>query len=104
MFYRNIYQRLKEWASNPHRKPLILRGARQVGKTTVVEEFSREFDNYIHLNLERPGDARLFTESDTVSEIMQVVSFRQNISIEKGRTLLFIDEIQTEPKAVALLR
>jgi len=104
MFYRDIYQRLKEWMSTPYRKPLILRGARQVGKTTIVEGFSREFDNYIHLNLERPEDARLFTESDTVSEIMQVLSFRQNISIEKGRTLLFIDEIQTEPKAVALLR
>lgn len=104
MIYRNIYLRLKEWASNPQRKPLILRGARQVGKTTIINEFSRDFDNYIHLNLERPEDARLFTESDTVSDIMQVVCFRQNISMEKGRTLLFIDEIQTEPKAVALLR
>lgn len=105
MFYRNILSKLREWASNPDRKPLILRGARQVGKTTAVEEFSREFDNFIHLNLEKIGDARLFTEADTVSEIMEIVSFRQNISVERGgKTLLFIDEIQTTPKAVALLR
>lgn len=104
MFYRNILHKLREWASNPNRKPLILRGARQVGKTTAVEEFSREFDNFIHLNLEKNADARLFTEADTVSEIMEIVSFRQNVSIKEGRTLLFIDEIQTTPKAVALLR
>jgi len=104
MIYRNIYQRLKEWASNPQHKPLILRGARQVGKTTIVDEFSREFDNYIHLNLERPKDARLFSESDSVIDIIQVLCFRQGISMSRGRTLLFIDEIQSEPKAVAMLR
>ncbi len=104
MIYRNIYKQLKQWASNREHKPLILRGARQVGKTTIVDEFSREFDNYIHLNLERPEDALLFSSSDSVSDIMQLLCFRQNISMEKGRTLLFIDEIQTEPKAVALLR
>lgn len=104
MIYRNIYLQLKEWALNPQHKPLILRGARQVGKTTLINEFSQGFDNYIHLNLERPEDARLFTESDSVAEIMQIVCFRQKISLGKGRTLLFIDEIQTEPKAVALLR
>lgn len=104
MFYRSILSKLREWFSNPDRKSLILRGGRQVGKTTAVEEFSREFDNFIHLNLEKIADARLFTEIDTVSEIMEIVSFRQNVSMKRGRTLLFIDEIQTTPKAVALLR
>lgn len=104
MIYRNIYKNLNEWASNPHHKPLILRGARQVGKTTIVEAFSREFDNFIHLNLEKPEDARFFTQADSVVDIMQEICFRQDISMEKGRTLLFIDEIQNEPKAVGLLR
>ena len=73
MIYRNIYKQLKQWASNREHKPLILRGARQVGKTTIVDEFSREFDNYIHLNLERPEDALLFSSSDSVSDIMQLL-------------------------------
>jgi predicted AAA+ superfamily ATPase len=104
MIYRDIYKQLKTWALNEKHKPLILRGARQVGKTTVVDEFSHEFDNYIHLNLERAEDAKLFLENETVNELMQLLCFRQNISMGKGRTLLFIDEIQNVPKAVAMLR
>lgn len=104
MIYRNTYGRLQQWASETKHKPLILRGARQVGKTTLVDEFSHEFDNYIHLNLERSEDAAIFSGNHSATEIIQVLCFRQNISMEKGRTLLFIDEIQNEPKAVALLR
>lgn len=69
MFQREMVGRLQEWAANPSRKPLILRGARQVGKTTLVKEFSHEFDNFISLNLERQSEARIFEQSDSVEEI-----------------------------------
>ena len=53
MFERDIYNQLQKWAERTGRKPLVLRGARQVGKTTLVNEFARNFENYLHLNLER---------------------------------------------------
>ena len=52
MFKRDILFHLERWKVDTHRKPLILRGARQVGKTTVVNEFGKQFDNYLYLNLE----------------------------------------------------
>jgi len=52
LFDRLIIGKLRAWARGPERKPLVLRGARQVGKTSAVEIFAREFDRYIYLNLE----------------------------------------------------
>ncbi len=52
MFYRNNIEKLRDWAKEKDRKPLVLRGARQVGKTTLVEMFANDFDQYIYLNLE----------------------------------------------------
>lgn len=105
MFKRDIYNQLQAWVERTGRKPLVLRGARQVGKTTLVNEFARGFDNYLHLNLEREEDARLFRGmEDNVQEIVKIICFQKNILLREGRTLLFIDEIQNVPKAVALLR
>ena len=59
-FKREIQSRLEEWRQSSRRKPLVLRGARQVGKTTVVNQFGRTFDNYIYLNLEDAEAAALF--------------------------------------------
>lgn len=104
MFQRNIYQQLQEWALRDNRKPLILRGARQVGKTTLINYFGKEFDNYIPLNLERSIEAAIFEQTDSVEEILQICCFQKKIVRKEGRTLLFIDEIQNVPKAVAMLR
>ena len=60
MFRRDILFHLERWKVDTHRKPLILRGARQVGKTTVVNEFGKQFDNYLYLNLEKREAASLF--------------------------------------------
>lgn len=60
MFKRNVLIELRRWAEGEYRKPLILRGARQVGKTTIVNEFGKEFDNYLYLNLENSEAVRLF--------------------------------------------
>ncbi len=63
---RNIEQHLLNWKLSENRKPLMLRGARQVGKTTIVKQFSRHFDHYIGLNLEREKDAHFFRDTDDV--------------------------------------
>jgi uncharacterized protein len=101
MFTRTILEELTRWAAKPDRKPLVLRGARQVGKTTVVKIFSRHFQNFISLNLEL--DRELFENNYTADELLTAIHFYKNIP-RGGRTLLFIDEIQTSPEAVAMLR
>ena len=53
MFNRTIINELKKWKNKPDRKPLVLRGARQVGKTTAIKLFAKEFDEFLYLNLEK---------------------------------------------------
>ena len=104
LFYRNIIDTLKKWTINPNRKPLILRGARQVGKTTAVHMFARDFDNYIYLNLENPEDADFFNKKMPVQELIAALFFSKKIQRDSGKTLIFIDEIQNSLNAVAMLR
>ena len=104
MFYRRILTTLREWAESSRRKPLILRGARQVGKTTIVEEFAKDFDTFLHLNLERETDKKVFEANDSPEDILTAIYLLKNKERKQGRTLLFIDEIQTTPKAAASLR
>ncbi len=105
MIYRQLMEELQRWSEKEHRKPLVLRGARQVGKTTLVDEFSKRYDVYIKLNLEQSADALIFSKSDNVKEIYQYLCVQRKVVVDPGkRTLLFIDEIQNEPKAVGLLR
>ncbi len=84
-------------------KPLVLRGARQVGKTTLINQFSTEFDNYLYLNLDRKRDCKLFMEDD-IPMLIDKIHIHCQKRKSDGSTLLFIDEIQNSPKAVLLLR
>ena len=104
MFNRTIISELVKWAENPRRKPLVLRGARQVGKTTVVNIFSKHFDQYIYLNLELAEDRKVFEDFQNVETLLDAIFFLKKKNKGKGRTLLFIDEIQEAPKAIAQLR
>ena len=104
MFERKIIKTLKHWQGKKDRKPLVLRGARQVGKTTVINIFAKNFENYIALNLEKGEDKRIFDESRTVHEIFQAILIIKNINLKKGNTLLFIDEIQSSYTAIKMLR
>jgi len=104
MFGREIVKYLIEWMDSPERKPLVLRGARQVGKTTAVNIFSKNFDVYLSLNLEKKEDARLFERNLPVKELFQSILLHKNIRYKKGKVLLFIDEIQSSPSAVSMLR
>lgn len=103
MFQRSYINKLKKWAAKPNRKPLVLRGARQVGKTTIVEMFSRQYKQYIYLNLEIDEDRELFETGNSFDLIVESLFFYSKMK-RNVETLLFIDEIQNSPKAVALLR
>ena len=80
---------LRGWAGRKKRKPLVLRGARQVGKTTLVEEFGKEFDSFISLNLEK-DDAEVFRRFKTAPEVWQYVCLKHHITQDRDkRTLPF---------------
>jgi len=104
MFSRNVISALREWAAKSNRKPLILRGARQVGKTTLVNEFAKDFEIYLHLNLERAADLAVFKKNMDVHELVTAIYLLNNKPKKETKTLLFIDEIQNSPEAVAMLR
>lgn len=104
-YKRIIYNYLLQWKGRSNRKPLVLRGARQVGKTTVVKELAKTYQNAILLNLEKKADRRYFEESDDVELISEALFLSHNISAEQqANTLLFIDEIQELPQVIQLLR
>ncbi len=104
MFWRKILDNLEEWAHDPQRKPLVLRGARQVGKTTAVELFSSKFDHVLKFNLERRADLKLFQDHNDIDSLVPALFFSRGKPMGQSRTLIFIDEIQNSPSAVANLR
>ena len=104
MFRRNIISKLEAWKQDKKHKPLILRGARQVGKTTVVNEFGSQFDNYLYFNLERNENAKLFEMEIPLDDLVNMLYASVGKVKKEGTTLLFIDEIQNTPKTIALLR
>lgn len=104
-FHRLVINELETWKTAINRKPLVLRGARQVGKTTLVKKFAKQYRHSIFLNLERPKDVTIFERYDNVKTITEVLFLSNNISItEVENTLLFIDEVQEYPKTIQLLR
>lgn len=105
MFERNLVTELKKWASKRNPKPLILRGSRQVGKTTLVDFFSKEFTNYLYLNLEKnPSASNLFEKEQEMEDLLADIFLFSNKERKAGKTLLFIDEIQNSKSAITKLR
>ncbi len=104
MIYRDIIDELIRWSDKNNRKPLILRGARQVGKTTAVNIFSEQFEQYIYLNLEKVEDKSLFEKYKDVDDLVKAIFFTKKKKRDVSKTLLFIDEIQEHPPAMAMLR
>lgn len=102
---REIEQELKKWKMSPIRMPLIMRGARQVGKSFIVEKFGKEqFKTLVTINFEiEPSFSSLF-ETLNPSEIIAQIEIKKKLSIIPGETLLFLDEIQYAPKAIMALR
>lgn len=102
---RNIDVELLEWKDNPMRKPLLLRGARQVGKSSAVRHFGKEFLFFAEVNFERHKTVKTFFQGDIdIRLIVQKIAIYINVPIEEGKTLLFLDEIQECPEAIMALR
>ena len=107
MYYpRLIDSYLAEWASRKSRKPLLLRGARQVGKSTAVHHLAESFESYVEINFEKQSSyIPLFQTKDIdVKQIVSQMSAMAGKRIEPGRTLLFLDEVQACPEAIMSLR
>jgi len=104
---RAIDKKLSEWRKDTDRKPLLLRGARQVGKSSSVREFSRQFDFFLEINFEKKDskDAKaIFEKSSSPQRICDELSLIFEVPVIPGRTLLFLDEIQACLPAISSLR
>lgn len=102
---RLIDKYLIEWAANDNHKPLLLRGARQVGKSTAVQELSKKFDTFVEINFEKqPKYKSLFNDDLNVVRIVPQIAALYGKPIVPGKTLLFFDEIQECPQAIMALR
>jgi len=104
--YRFIDDFLVKWKSDKRRKPLIVRGARQVGKTFSITNFAiKNFKNYIKIDFEREPNLKKIFESDlNPKRICNELELVKNIKISQGNTLIFFDEIQECEKAIMSLR
>lgn len=104
-YQRAAMDHLESWKKGTNRKPLVLRGARQVGKTTLVEDFARNYKHFVSLNLEKAADREFFENYADVTTIVEALQLSNDIpSGGLPETLLFIDEIQEMAKAIQLLR
>ena len=104
---RFIVEKLLSWSNDPRRKPLILRGARQVGKTWAVKEFAKQqFQGRIHLvDFEKHPDLhKIFAPNLDIKRILSELELFFNRTITPGEDLLFFDEIQSCPRAIMALR
>lgn len=102
---RSIYSSLKKWKESPTRKPLILQGARQVGKTYILKEFgAREYSEVVYINFDDNNDMQnMFVDYD-VDRIIRSMSAISGISIKPSTTLLILDEIQEVERGLASLK
>ncbi|MDD4190351.1 MAG: ATP-binding protein [Mangrovibacterium sp.] len=103
---RSAYHQLKEWKASVKRKPLIVQGARQVGKTYLISEFGKkEYSNFVYLNFERDKSLEsLFEKSLDPDIIINNISLYIGEKIVAEDTLLFFDEIQTVPAVLTSLK
>lgn len=93
------------WKDDSRRKPLLLRGARQVGKTYAARQLGKKFSSFVEINLEAQSEARaIFVQNLDPHRIVLELSSLVNQPIVPGKTLLFLDEIQAYPRALTALR
>ena len=106
MYYERIIDRhLSEWAARPVHKPVLLRGARQVGKSTAVRHLGESFKYFVEINLEKQPDyIELFKKDLDVKRIVPQMAAMCGTPIVAKETLLFIDEIQESQEAIMALR
>ena len=106
-YYKRQRERdLQIWKTSRYRKPLLLRGARQVGKTALVRIFGKQFKYYVEINFEQDKNAHRIFEGKTLDPfpLCEQISALYGIPIIPGQTLLFFDEIQSCLPAISSLR
>ena len=103
--YRKIEEELKKWKEN-FKMPLMLAGARQTGKTYILEDFChKNFENYIYINLEKePEIVQIFEYTIVPEEIIEKIEVLKNINIDVSKTVIFFDEVQVSEKAITSLK
>ncbi len=102
---RLIDYHLQEWVDHPLRQPLLLRGARQVGKTHAARKLGESFTHFVEINLEElEKAAAIFQKSLTASKVIIELEAITQQPIKPGKTLLFLDEVQAVPRAITALR
>lgn len=104
--YRDKMNELKKWKDSPTRKPLIIRGARQVGKTWLMKEFGKQYYKkcaYINFD-DNSRMNKLFEDDFDLDKIIQGLKIESNVNIEPENTLIILDEIQETPKALKALK
>lgn len=105
MFSRTIQKELEAWYARPDRKPLMLRGARQVGKTTAVRMFAQQCRHFIEINLDRPDHHAFYKDFLTMEDWFRGLFLLHEVPwADRSNTLVFIDEIQSAPTAIHGLR
>lgn len=106
LMQRDFINNLIEWKDSKRRKPLLLTGVRQCGKTYLLKEFgSKYFDNFCYINFESAGKYSAIFEYDfDVKRILREIELEENVKITEGKTLLIFDEIQECPKAITSLK
>lgn len=102
---RTAYQKLIEWKGKKNRKPLVLNGARQVGKTWLLKEFgSKEFETFAYINCDDTPEMKVsFSDFDT-ERLIRVFSSVSGIEIQSQKTLIVLDEVQEVPLALTSLK
>lgn len=105
MLYRQALRYLENWRESTSRKPLVIRGARQIGKTTLVDQLGSQYAHYVRYNLELVSDQGPFEVSTSIDDLVSRIQLTHNLETSNlSQTLLFIDEIQASPKAMNWLR
>ena len=103
--YRFALDDMAHWFKQSKRKPLVLRGARQVGKSTLVRMFANQKSlELLSLDFEKIPDLALLFESNEPKKILELLSNKFSRSINPNTTLLFLDEIQKTPQVLLSLR
>ena len=103
---RKIYQKLLDWKNKINRKPLILEGARQVGKTWLMQELGKnEYKNCVYINFDRESWAKnLFEQDYDINRILLQLQAQSNQRIIAGETLIIFDELQEAPRGLSVLK
>lgn len=101
--YRNVEENLKKWKKSVTKKPLVISGARQVGKTYSILKFAKEnYKSYLYVNFERDLDIKNFM--DKTANPKEIISYLEiaypQINFEEGKTLIIFDEVQACPQAL----